>query len=80
MKRSEDRILTTHVGSLVRPPELLQSAAAREKPQAQQQYLDAVRRATEALTEGARIASSELWGRKAASFDATVQQLQGGVR
>ena len=47
MKRSEDRILTTHVGSLVRPPELLQAAAAaREKPQARQQYLDAVRRAT----------------------------------
>jgi len=47
VKRSEDRILTTHVGSLVRPPELLQAAAAaREKPQAQQQYLDAVCRAT----------------------------------
>jgi 5-methyltetrahydropteroyltriglutamate--homocysteine methyltransferase len=46
VKRSEDRILTTHVGSLVRPPELLQAAAAREKPQARQQYLDAVRRTT----------------------------------
>jgi 5-methyltetrahydropteroyltriglutamate--homocysteine methyltransferase len=47
VKRSEDRILTTHVGSLVRPPELLQAAAAaREQPHARQQYLDAVRRAT----------------------------------
>ena len=47
MKRSEDRILTTHVGSLVRPPELLQAAAAaKEQPQAQQKYLDAVRWAT----------------------------------
>ena len=27
MKRSNDRIITTHVGSLVRPPELLQSAS-----------------------------------------------------
>jgi 5-methyltetrahydropteroyltriglutamate--homocysteine methyltransferase len=33
MKRSEDRILTTHVGSLVRPPELLAAIkAAREDP------------------------------------------------
>ena len=47
MKRSEDRILTTHVGSLVRPPELLQAAAAaKDKSQGQQAYLDAVRRAT----------------------------------
>ncbi len=44
MKRSDDRILTTHVGSLVRTPELLQAAAAaKEQPQA---YLEAVRRAT----------------------------------
>jgi hypothetical protein len=27
MKRSEERILTTHVGSLVRPAELLELAA-----------------------------------------------------
>ncbi|MEX2126701.1 MAG: cobalamin-independent methionine synthase II family protein [Xanthobacteraceae bacterium] len=47
MKRSEDRILTTHVGSLVRPQELLQAAAAaKETPQAQPAYFDAVRRAT----------------------------------
>jgi 5-methyltetrahydropteroyltriglutamate--homocysteine methyltransferase len=47
VKRSEDRILTTHVGSLVRPPELLEAAAAaKEKPQTQQAYLNAVRRAT----------------------------------
>ena len=30
MKRSEDRILTTHVGSLIRPPELLEALAAVE--------------------------------------------------
>jgi len=48
MQRSDDRILTTHVGSLVRPAELLQAAAgAKEKPQEQQPaYLDALRRAT----------------------------------
>ena len=48
MKRSsDDRILTTHVGSLIRPPNLLQLAnAAREKPQEQQKYFDALRRAT----------------------------------
>ena len=31
MKRSLDRILTTHTGSLVRPPQLLQFARARQK-------------------------------------------------
>ena len=47
MKRSEDRILTTHVGSLIRPPELLQAAAAaKEQPQAEPAYLDAMRCAT----------------------------------
>lgn len=47
MKRSDDRILTTHVGSIVRPPELLQLAkAARENPQEQQKYFDALRQAT----------------------------------
>ena len=47
MKRSEDRILTTHVGSLIRPPELLQAAAAaKEQPQAELKFLDAMRRAT----------------------------------
>lgn len=47
MKRSDDRILTTHVGSLVRPPELIELAAAvRGKPGEQQKYLDALRRAT----------------------------------
>ncbi|HET6143999.1 MAG TPA: cobalamin-independent methionine synthase II family protein [Candidatus Acidoferrales bacterium] len=31
MKRSKDRILTTHVGSLIRPPQLLDRVRAREK-------------------------------------------------
>ena len=35
MKRSERRILTTHVGSLIRPPELRDLAAAAEKDPAQ---------------------------------------------
>jgi 5-methyltetrahydropteroyltriglutamate--homocysteine methyltransferase len=47
VKRSEDRILTTHVGSLIRPPELLQAAtAAKEQPQAEPAFLDAMRRTT----------------------------------
>jgi 5-methyltetrahydropteroyltriglutamate--homocysteine methyltransferase len=33
MKRSEQRILTTHTGSLIRPPELLEFATARQKGQ-----------------------------------------------
>jgi 5-methyltetrahydropteroyltriglutamate--homocysteine methyltransferase len=47
MRRSDDRILTTHVGSLIRPPELLElAAAARDKPDQRQKYFDAVRTAT----------------------------------
>ena len=33
MKRSTDRILTTHVGSLVRPPEVLKHILAKVKHQ-----------------------------------------------
>lgn len=47
MTRSTDRILTTHVGSLIRPAELLQrAAAAKEAPEEQERYLDVLRRAT----------------------------------
>src|ERR1700722_12342564 len=38
MKRSEDRILTTHVGSLVRPKELRDLAPAGEEPKDLAQY------------------------------------------
>ena len=47
MRRSTDRILTTHVGSLIRPQELLeQGASARQEPAEQAAYEDALRRAT----------------------------------
>jgi len=52
MKRSDDRILTTHVGSLVRPPMLLQLAvAAKERPAEQQKYDAALRAATAAVVK-----------------------------
>ncbi|MBI2171901.1 MAG: hypothetical protein HYU30_07800 [Chloroflexi bacterium] len=35
MKRSTDHILTTHVGSLVRPPELIQLMRVWDRPPAQ---------------------------------------------
>ena len=39
MKRSENRILTTHVGSIIRPQKLLDlAAAARKSPAAQGAY------------------------------------------
>ncbi len=48
MKRSDTRILTTHVGSLIRPPELVElGKAARENPQGERRYRDALGRATE---------------------------------
>jgi uncharacterized protein YjgD (DUF1641 family) len=47
MRRSDDRILTTHVGSLIRPRDLLElAAAAKDKPDQRQKFLDAVRAAT----------------------------------
>jgi 5-methyltetrahydropteroyltriglutamate--homocysteine methyltransferase len=47
MRRSTDRILTTHVGSLIRPAALLeQSAAARKDSRSEPQYRDALRQAT----------------------------------
>jgi 5-methyltetrahydropteroyltriglutamate--homocysteine methyltransferase len=47
MRRSSDRILTTHVGSLIRPVALLeQSAAARKDSRSEPQYREALRQAT----------------------------------
>jgi 5-methyltetrahydropteroyltriglutamate--homocysteine methyltransferase len=47
MRRSSDRILTTHVGSLIRPAALLeQSAAARKDSRSEPQYREALRQAT----------------------------------
>ena len=47
MKRSDTRILTTHVGSLIRPTELVQlGTAARGNPETAPAYCDALRRAT----------------------------------
>ena len=48
MKRSETRILTTHVGSLIRPAELVDlGKAARANAQGERRYRDALTRATE---------------------------------
>jgi 5-methyltetrahydropteroyltriglutamate--homocysteine methyltransferase len=48
LQRSESRILTTHVGSLIRPPELVEIAkTARENVQAERRHRDALTRATE---------------------------------
>ncbi len=52
MKRSNDRILTTHVGSLPRPPELLQRV-----------HPTVMWAKSESLVEGARLAIKQLWGR-----------------
>jgi 5-methyltetrahydropteroyltriglutamate--homocysteine methyltransferase len=52
MRRSDDRILTTHVGSLVRQPELVAlSARAREDPERRPAYLEALQRATAGIVE-----------------------------
>jgi 5-methyltetrahydropteroyltriglutamate--homocysteine methyltransferase len=52
VKRSDDRILTTHVGSLIRTPELLKLVAAvKDDASAQQKYFDALRQATMDVVE-----------------------------
>ena len=53
MRRSTDRILTTHVGSLIRPAALLEHAA-RQQPEQLPRYQEAVRQATaEVVTQQA---------------------------
>src|SRR5882672_6195923 len=44
MKRSTDRILTTHIGSLVRPPDLLDLSAQAKRGGDQRPYEDGLRR------------------------------------
>jgi 5-methyltetrahydropteroyltriglutamate--homocysteine methyltransferase len=52
MKRSGSRILTTHVGSLIRPAELLQrSKAAKESPTEQERYEGTLRSAVVDVVE-----------------------------
>jgi 5-methyltetrahydropteroyltriglutamate--homocysteine methyltransferase len=47
VRRSSDRVLTTHVGSLIRPPALLDAAAAaRESAAREPEYREALRLAT----------------------------------
>jgi len=47
LKRSDTRILTTHVGSLIRPSELVElGKAAHDNPQGERRYRDALARAT----------------------------------
>ena len=57
MRRSTDRILTTHVGSLVRPPELLQAGAdASTSTDAHERYLTVLAQATaEAVARQAQV-------------------------
>src|SRR5665213_1254837 len=52
MKRSEHRILTTHVGSLVRPPDLLSaSRVAKELPAAKASYLSTLKKSVAAVVK-----------------------------
>jgi 5-methyltetrahydropteroyltriglutamate--homocysteine methyltransferase len=53
MKRSSDRILTTHTGSLPRPPEMvdLLAAADRGEPPSPEAFAEATRNAVRASVE-----------------------------
>jgi 5-methyltetrahydropteroyltriglutamate--homocysteine methyltransferase len=56
MKRSENRILTTHVGSLIRPPALLAAIKSFREGSVDEAALDAVRRAAIREVVGQQIA------------------------
>ncbi|HLF72038.1 MAG TPA: hypothetical protein VI759_07795 [Dehalococcoidia bacterium] len=61
MKTSTDRMLTTHIGSLPRPPALL--AAMRAHEAGLNEIHESVAWAKlEALAQGAKLAAKELWG------------------
>ena len=61
MRRSTDRILTTHVGSLIRPRELLEQATtARQQPQHQPRYEQALRSATADVVQQQRRAGIDI--------------------
>jgi methionine synthase II (cobalamin-independent) len=51
MKRSTDRILTTHVGSLVRPPDLLDLSAQAKHGGDQRPYEDGLRRSVAEIVQ-----------------------------
>jgi 5-methyltetrahydropteroyltriglutamate--homocysteine methyltransferase len=69
MNKSDHRILTTHVGSLVRPPDLLQARAAlKEKPQEEKKYLDLLKTSTAEVVKqqaevGIDIVNDGEWGK-----------------
>ena len=61
MRLSTDRILTTHVGSLIRPAALLEQAAAARKDQRHQaSYAAARRQATADVVEQQRTAGIDI--------------------
>ena len=64
MKRSIERILTTHTGSLPRPDNLMQMMIAKEQGKLAGASAVAPSIAwakLQSLAEGARLASQELW-------------------
>ena len=69
MNKSDHRILTTHVGSLVRPPELLLAAQAlKEKPQEEKKYAELLRTKTSEVVKqqadvGLDVVNDGEWGK-----------------
>ena len=61
MRRSDDRILTTHVGSIIRTPELRKLAAtAKDNPGEVQKFHDAVRTATNDVVATPRVLTAAM--------------------
>jgi 5-methyltetrahydropteroyltriglutamate--homocysteine methyltransferase len=61
MKRSEDRILTTHVGSIVRPPKLLELSAQARQGGSQRPYEEQLRQCVaEVVAMQAKVGSADV--------------------
>src|SRR5258708_38578932 len=86
MKRSTDRILTTHVGSLIRPPELLDQLRARQGGKGDQRaYEDCLKTSVAAVVKrqadaGIDVVSDGEFGKNISWAQYALERLSGFKR
>src|SRR5258705_3815650 len=86
MKRSTDRILTTHVGSLIRPPELLDQLRARQGGKGDQRaYEDCLKASVAAVVKrqadaGIDVVSDGEFGKNISWSQYALERLSGFER
>jgi len=87
MRRSSDRILTTHVGSLIRPPDLLPFIRARQdgQPYDQQAYADCLASSVKTIVQkqtaaGIDVVSDGEFGKSISWSQYALERLSGFAR